>query len=108
MRLYVSGQMSNMPEHNFPAFNEAAAELRRAGFDVVNPADRGIVPGWTWNDYLKVDLPDMWACDGVALLPGWAGSKGARLEVFVAEEMGLPVQAVAAWVAQAVATAGAA
>ena len=37
-RIYVAGPMSGLPAFNFPAFHEAAADLRACGFDVVNPA----------------------------------------------------------------------
>ena len=37
-RIYISGPMTGMPEHNFPAFHAAADRLRKAGWSVVNPA----------------------------------------------------------------------
>lgn len=97
--LYVSGPMSNMPGHNFPAFDAAALLLRRAGHVVINPADRGIVYGWAWEDYLRRDLAEMLECDGVAVLPGWADSRGASLEVHVARALSMPVKAVEGWIA---------
>jgi hypothetical protein len=100
-RLYIAGPMSGYPEHNFPAFNQAAEQLRAAGYDVENPADTGLVDGWEWADYLRFDLPLMLKCDGVAALFGWQDSKGACLEVHVAEELGMPIRAVAWWVQQA-------
>jgi hypothetical protein len=100
-RLYIAGPMSGYPEHNFPAFNQAAEQLRAAGYDVENPADTGLVDGWEWADYLRFDLPLMLKCDGVAGLFGWQDSKGACLEMHVAEELGMPIRAVAWWVQQA-------
>lgn len=91
-KVYVSGPMTGLPEHNFPAFKAAAAELRAAGYGVEDPADKGIVPGWSWSDYLRYDLGVLVKCDQVATLPGWRKSPGARLEVLVAKALGMPVR----------------
>lgn len=98
MRIYVSGPMSDHPDLNFPAFFAAARKLRAAGYDVVDPADRGVVPGWKWEDYLKVDLRDLLTCDGVALLENWRGSRGAELEVYVAQSVGMVCRRVDDWI----------
>lgn len=89
-RVYISGPMAGIPEHNFPAFHAAAAELRAAGYEVVNPAeiDRS---GSSWEDCLRADLREMCTCDSIALLPGWEGSKGANLELHVAHRIGMRV-----------------
>lgn len=39
MKVYLSGPMTGYPNFNFPAFNERAAEWRREGWDVFNPAE---------------------------------------------------------------------
>ena len=38
--------------------------------------------------YMAIDLPEVCRADGVAFLPGWAGSKGACLEHHVAVQCG--------------------
>jgi hypothetical protein len=89
--LYVSGPMSGYDECNFPAFNEAAGYLRSLGHPVVNPADFGADPGVRWADCLKRDLVVLIHCEAVVTLDGWEKSNGARLEVHVATELGIPV-----------------
>lgn len=96
-RLYVAGPMSGIEGMNFPAFNEAANQLRAAGYDVENPADFGVADGWVWADYLKRDIPLMLACDGVATLEGWASSPGASLEVGLAWDLAMPAESVRGW-----------
>lgn len=96
--LYISGQMSGIADHNFPAFNYAAHQLRQVGYQVENPAEKGLVDGWDWNTYLKFDLRRMLECDGVATLLGWRKSPGARLEVRTARAVGIPVMPVRKWV----------
>ena len=106
MKLYVAGPMQNYPRYNFPAFQEAATTLRRMGFEVISPEEQdhqrdpvawerawnspdGVwkleeTGGLTWAEILSQDIilvADV--VDGLALLPGWEKSSGARLEVFV-------------------------
>jgi hypothetical protein len=99
IKVYISGPMTGLPGHNFDAFNEAERRLRAAGFDVENPAEKGIVEGWTWEDYLKYDLVRMFECDAVATLPGWQDSRGANLEVYNAVQLELTVDSVEGWLA---------
>lgn len=90
--LYLAGPMSGLPEFNFPAFHQAAAELRSRGYTVINPAE--LDDGDTskpWDYYMRRDLKMLVDADAVAVLPGWRKSKGASLEVHVAQALGMPV-----------------
>lgn len=84
MRVYLSGPMTGIDDWNFPAFNQAADELHSIGCEVTNPADDG--DKLTWNENLTRDVADILASnyDALVLLPGWAESKGALLEVTTA------------------------
>ena len=90
-RIYISGPMSGMPEHNFPAFNAEAARLRALGYDVVNPAELNPDPEKTWHDCLRTDLMELLTCDAIALLAGWQKSAGAHLEIHVAHRVGIDI-----------------
>lgn len=96
-RLYVCGPMTGMPELNFPAFHAAAKRLREAGFEVVNPAELNPDPGASWLACMRRDVQHLALCDGVATLDGWQNSRGARVEVGLAEGLGLPVASVWRW-----------
>ncbi|WP_084613906.1 DUF4406 domain-containing protein [Nakamurella lactea] len=89
MRVYISGPMTGIPGLNFTAFNDAEVRLKAAGYGVSNPAAKGEIDGFTWSDYLRVDLRELTTCGGIYLLPGWENSKGACLEYHVAKELGL-------------------
>lgn len=39
MRIFISGPMTGLPDHNFPAFEAAAKRLRDDGHFVINPAE---------------------------------------------------------------------
>lgn len=102
-RLYLAGPMSGIPDHNRPAFHDAARELRDLGYEVVSPAevtegDLGVEA--TYAAYLRHDLRLLLDCDHVATLDRWWGSTGARQEVQVAGTLGMEVRSVSEWVAK--------
>lgn len=92
--VYIAGPMSTIPKFNFPAFQAAAVELRAMGLGVRHTA-KGNPPtpakALPWDHYLRDALRVMLDADAVVVLPGWRESKGARLEVHVALELGMPV-----------------
>lgn len=96
LRLYLAGPMTGLPNFNRPAFHAAAAELRAAGYEVVNPAELDESepitdpdgPG-AWERYMRRDIPHLCKCDAVALLPGWTESQGAQLESLIANGLGM-------------------
>ena len=91
-RIYIAGPMTGLPDHNFPAFHAAAARLRKAGWDVVNPAENfGGRTDLPRESYLRADVALLVGCDAVAMLPGWEDSRGAKLEYLLARELGLLV-----------------
>ena len=47
--------------------------------------------GGSWTDCMRRDIAALMDCDTVARLPGWHTSKGAQLEVLIAEHLGMPV-----------------
>ena len=102
--LYVAGPMTGIQDFNYPAFNAAADTLRAAGYDVLNPVDaeqHNPTPGepQSWDWYMRHALRMVLDAEGIALLDGWRASKGATLEVQVAQSLGLPVRAYSEWVA---------
>ncbi len=90
-RVYVAGPMTGIEDFNYPTFNAVAAHLRAQGYEVENPADLGIVECAQWEDYMAYDLTRLGLCGVIALLPGWDLSQGARLEVMIAEHLGMRV-----------------
>lgn len=108
MKVYLGGPMTGIAQFNFPAFDAAAADLRKQGYEVVSPAElddpetrelalqspdgapgSGSAHGQTYGDFLARDVK-LLADDGVEaviVLPGWEHSTGARLETFIANAL---------------------
>jgi len=93
-----------MPDWNYPAFFDADEWRGSIGIEGINPArsdgeslKEALANVGTpetalpWDHYLRMALVQLSTADGVLLLPGWEKSKGARLEVHVARELGMPL-----------------
>ncbi|MGX9389638.1 DUF4406 domain-containing protein [Nitrobacteraceae bacterium UC4449_H16] len=103
MKIYLAGPMAGYPDHNFPAFNAKAADLRSRGHEVYNPAE--VEPeqyrvrdadnaaefhNGRYRNCLSQEL--RWICDhaeGMYLLNGWEHSKGANAEFAAGKAVGL-------------------
>lgn len=107
-RLYIAGPITGQPDNNKAKFAEAETLLNGAGYATINPqnvhedhCDDDGCPGenaHTWRWYMARRLPLVLESDGVALLPGWRGSRGARIEYGLAVEAGIHSAVVSEWV----------
>lgn len=88
-RIYLAGPMTGLPEYNYPAFHAEAARLRALGYHVENPAENPEQD--SWEAYMRQAIRQMLTCDIVAFLFGWAESRGALLERYIAQQVGLAV-----------------
>ncbi len=105
-RVYIAGPMTGLPEHNLPAFHEAAARLRAEGWTVISPAemqtDEQMVEvarlgatykfSPTYCACMRRDILVVLGCDAIYLLDGWERSSGARVEQAVAYAIGLEIR----------------
>ena len=90
-RWYIAGPMTGLPDLNFPAFHAEAARLRGLGYEVVNPAEISVDPAKGWAECMRADIAQLVTCDVISLLPGHEGSRGAKLELHIAKEIGIRV-----------------
>ena len=98
--IYISGPMSCIPRSEYRRrFSEAEAILRKHGYGCINPC-RVWACRWPWiyktmefclghsKSYALILAYDilllMTRADGIAMLPGWEQSRGARIENYVA------------------------
>jgi len=77
--IYISGPMTGLPDYNYPAFNEAAEYIKSLGHNPINPARHPA--GLSYDQYMDYAILDVCCADLVVLLPGFADSKGCKVEV---------------------------
>ena len=94
-RIYLAGPMSGLPDNNYPAFNAEAARLRALGYTVENPAENpepvSLIGEPAWTDYMRLAIAQLVTCHVIALLPGWANSRGAHMEREIAWKLRMRV-----------------
>lgn len=99
--IYICGPMTSYPKYNFPAFDAAAVKLRARGWDVISPAelnramgvdgDTEILPDNFLRNAMCNDLAAVCRSHAIARLPGWEASRGAAVELALANYLGLEV-----------------
>lgn len=99
--VYIAGPMSGYELLNFPAFDEAAKRFRKAGWNVINPAELDRVNGiheYTpigehggYKEVMARDTAAICICDAIALLPGWEKSPGTGVELALAKLLDLSI-----------------
>jgi hypothetical protein len=87
---YLAGPMTGHTGYNYPAFDLAAAMIEKDGrFQPHNPADNfGGATSLSREQYLRMAIPQVLACDVLILLHGWRESQGAVTEAMVAFNCG--------------------
>jgi hypothetical protein len=91
MKIYLAGPMTGLKDFNHPAFHHLAEQWRDRGYTVFNPAET--FDGDTTRpraDYLREEIKSLLQADGIALMPGWRESLGARHELLTAQLLELP------------------
>ena len=90
MKIYLSGPMTGLPDFNRPEFNRVAAILRAQGHCVFNPAETDeYEPRQSFAEYTRFICLE---ADMIILLSGWQKSKGAMVELKLAEYIGVNVR----------------
>ena len=93
--LYISGQMSGLPDLGKSLLDSTESAWREVGFKkIINPydmVDQSSVP--TWSDCMRIDIKEIFTSDvkAMLLIDNWKNSKGATLEVILFLSLGIPI-----------------
>jgi hypothetical protein len=92
--IYLCGPVTGRkPQEAFKHFAGNEEKLRKAFSEtigIVNPL-RLCAPDTDWHKAMRICVSELAKCGGIALLQGWQRSKGAALELKLAQDLHLPV-----------------
>jgi hypothetical protein len=94
-KLYLCGRITGDDNYR-DKFLKAENRLYGAGYHPVNPAAL-VPPDTDWRSAMRTAISFMLVCDGVALLPDWKESKGAKIEARLARKLGMDVRLHEKW-----------
>jgi hypothetical protein len=90
-RIYICGKISGMEWNSArPRFEDAENKLNMLGYEAVNPI-KLCYPETDWEKCMCKDFEALLSCDGIYVMDNWKESKGARIEVAIAKELGLKI-----------------
>lgn len=96
---YLAGPMTGLPNYNYPAFEEVERQLVAKGLTVKSP-HRNAWPAYEpdssefYSQVLRDALNLLLTCEGLILLKGWTRSRGAMVEYYIAQALGMPIYLV--------------
>ena len=92
MKIYISGKISGTDLTETRArFAAVAKAMKRLGYEPVNPLDNGLSEHDTWEAHIVKDIATLLQCKAIYMLQDWQESKGARIEYYIATEIGMPI-----------------
>lgn len=90
-KIYISGKITGIESQAPILFERAEKELRRMGYETVNPMTLNHNHDKIWHSYMKEDVRALCDCDEIFMLQNWTDSKGAIIEHTIALYLGLKV-----------------
>lgn len=92
--IYISGKMTGVKDLNRDKFERTEKKFKALGYIVINPHKIKLnkLQKPIWQNYMINDIAVLLKyCDKVVALDDWADSKGARIELFLAQEFSIPI-----------------
>jgi len=93
IKVYIAGKITGQEEKARVLFEQAEKRLSAVWgsehVTVINPCKLPHDHSKTWKEYLKECIKHLVDCDVIYMLNGWKQSEGARLEYYVAEQLGM-------------------
>lgn len=92
MRVYVSGRISGLNEDDVNSkFRKGMNDVIEMGHEAVNPLNNGLPKSASWGEHMVRDIEMLMSCEAIYMLHNWKESRGARIELNIAIEMGFKV-----------------
>lgn len=92
MKIYISGKISGTDlTETRKRFAAVAKVMKRLGVEPVNPLENGLTEHDSWDAHMLKDIANLLHCNAIYMLQGWQESNGARIEHYIATEIGMPI-----------------
>ena len=92
MKIYISGKISGTDiTETRKRFAAAAKAMKRLGYEPVNPLDNELSEHDNWEAHIVKDIATLLQCKAIYMLQDWQDSKGARIEYYIATQIGIPI-----------------
>lgn len=90
MKIYLSGRITGKDiELVKLCFESAETRFVSQGHEVVNPLKIEHNHDKSWESYMKADIAELLKCDAIYMIGDWYKSRGAMLELNIANELKL-------------------
>lgn len=93
LKIYVAGPIAKTTDYH-ERFAEGCKDVFCMGHTPVNPLQVNPMVAntpETWVECMKKDIRSLLECDGIYLMRGWEKSRGALLEKYIADALGMTV-----------------
>lgn len=91
-KCYIAGKVTGLSEEDYKAkFRRAEIAVTILGYDPVNPCELEHDHDKSWLSYMRYALVEFMGCDMIYALPDWEDSRGARIEIQLAKDLGIPI-----------------
>lgn len=90
MRIYIAGKVTNN-ENFIEDFQRKEHELKKDGFEVINPIVEQYIGVFTYDEWLEHGIWLLDKCEAIYMMKDWKESNGARIEYIYACVKGLMV-----------------
>lgn len=94
-KAYISGPITGIANQNRERFFQAQDFLTKKGYTAINPHDltKELINDeeTRWEEYMKIDIAELVKCDVLFVFGNWEASKGATMELFIAQKLKIPI-----------------
>ena len=92
MKIYISGKITGLDLAEATLlFHRGELELLAMAQEAINPMTLPHKHDKSWQSYMRECIKALCDCDGIYMIGDWINSKGAAIELHIAQVLGLKI-----------------